>query len=215
MKPKEIIVEDATIIIRLMDTEYTVGEDPEKAGIEYKIKCWPGKSVEGSWPNPPVVTYHRKLTEIYGASAITAWNNNSLIGFLPFYPLNCGLEKVNCVCAPIEMTIEKINNTNLVPLDKFNKKILEVQCLSVNHKYNRKGIGTAMSKYLIEWAKDKGWDKIQGWAFSESNFLDAYKWLPSVHFWQKSGFKIEKSRKMDMGDLGNVSVSDFSIDLKY
>jgi GNAT superfamily N-acetyltransferase len=212
MKPKEIIIDNTLTIIQPMGYDYIIGEDPDKAGIKYEIRCWHGKPVAGSWPNPPVVSYYKKLIDNYGTGAIMAWQDKSLIGFLPFYPQNCGLSKVNCVCAPIDTTIEKINSTNLVPLDNLCLKTLEVQCLSVTRRLHRKGLGTAMSIYLIEWAKEQGWDKIQGWAFSDSHFIDAYKWLPSIHFWEKSGFQKEKSREMDIEGLGsNIHINDFSI----
>ena len=208
MEPKEILINNTSTIIRVMDNNYIIGEDQDKSGIKYEIKCWPGKPVAGSWPNSPVATYYKKLIDNYGTGAIMAWQNKSLVGFLAFYPQNCGIPKVNCVCAPIDITIEKINSTNLVPLVNLNPKILEVQCLSVTSRLYRKGLGTAMSIYLIEWAKE------QGWAFENAGFIDAYKWLPSIHFWEKSGFQKEKTREMDLGDLGsNVPVNDFSISL--
>ena len=51
MEPKTIQVDGVPTVIRTMEENYIVGEDPSKAGIEYAIKCWPGKNVPGVWPN--------------------------------------------------------------------------------------------------------------------------------------------------------------------
>ena len=176
MEPKEIRIDDVTVTIKAMDDSYVIGDDPEEAGIEYKIKCWPGKPVEGSWPNPSVAAYYRKLIDAYGSGAIMAWRNRSLLGFLPFYPYNCGLQRIHCVCAPVSSTVADIDHRRLIPFDALNPKILELECLSVDPGLYRKGLGTAMSCYLIEWAKAQGWEHIRGWAFADTDFIDAYRW---------------------------------------
>ncbi|MFP4460534.1 MAG: GNAT family N-acetyltransferase [Candidatus Zixiibacteriota bacterium] len=207
MKPNELTIDNSTITIKLMDNSYIIGTKFKKSGIDFKIKCC-------SESNPQVALYFQKLIGTYGTGAIMAWKNRSLIGFLPFYPLDCGIPKINCICGPVDISIGKMDSISLIPLNELKRKVLEVQCLSVNWNYYRKGIGTAMTKYLIKWAKFQGWNKIQGCAFSDNKFMDAYKWIPSIHFWQKSGFQIDKSEEKDMGELGNVQMSDFSINLK-
>ncbi len=215
MEPKEILIDGTPTVIRPMDSNYIIGEDQNKAGVTFEIMCWPGKAVPNQWPNPPVVAYFKKVMDTYGTGAIMAWQGQTLVGFLPFMPLNCGLpEMVFCVCAPIEHTPEHISASTVVPLNELNPKVIKVQCLSVSKRLRRKGIGSAMVIYLIDWAKQQGWEKIQGWAFESSEIDDSYTWLPSIQFWEKSGFERGIARVFDPSDPGtNKPGFDFAINL--
>ncbi|MFP4383751.1 MAG: N-acetyltransferase family protein [Spirochaetia bacterium] len=92
-----------------------------------------------------------------------------------------------------------------------------MHCASVAHRPTlyRKGIGSAMLQYLVDWARESGWERIEGWAFEDSSTDDAYRWIPSLEFWEKAGAK--------RGDVPIFSpdtppppgpVREFSIDLQ-
>lgn len=217
MKPKTIYVDDVRTEIRPMGNDYIIGDDPDAAGIIYSIKCWPGKRVPEQWPNAPIVAYFRKIMDAYGTGAITAWQGKKLIGFLPFMPINCGMPQMAfCVCAPFheQTPLKTIEEATPIPFDQLHPKIIKVQCASVSPDLYRKGIGSEMAGYLVEWAKTRGWEKIQGFAFSNADFSDAYKWLPSIHFWERSGFDKNEEETMNFGELGeNVPVTNFTLSL--
>lgn len=216
MAPKDILIDDTPTVIRPMDRSYIIGEDQNKAGVTFEIMCWPGKPVPNQWPNPPVATYFKKVMGAYGTGAIMAWQGQVLVGFLPFMPLNSGLpEMVFCVCAPVEHTEEEISASTAVPLHELKPKVLKVQCLSVSKRLRRKGLGSAMVGYLVDWAREQGWEKIQGWAFESPEIDDSYRWLPSIQFWEKAGFERGVARVFDPSHPGtNKPGFDFAIDLK-
>lgn len=192
IKPQTILINQTPTVIRPMGDDYVVGDDPKKADVDYAIKCWPGKDVPDLWPNPPIAAYFRKVMAAYGSSAITAWQGRNLVGFLPFMPLNCGLpEMVFCVCAPThtQPALEKINAAEPIPFEQLSPKVLKAQCASVNWRLYRQGIGSAMARYLVTWARVQGWERIEGWAFAQPDVDDAYIWIPSIQFWEKAGFE--------------------------
>ncbi len=219
MNPQAILVDGVPTEIRPMGEDYVVGEDPAEAGIEYAIKCWPGKNEPGVWPNPPIAAYFRKIMKAYGASAITAWQGKSLVGFLPFMPVNCGMpEMLFCVVAPVDAqpSVESIQAAEAIPFEQLSPKVLKVQCASVawNKDMYRKGIGTVMARYLVEWARENGWERIQGWTFGNPDIDDAYRWLPSIEFWEKADFQRGKARVFDPDSPHtNKPGFDFSIEL--
>ena len=194
MKPRTIDVDGTPTVIREMGNDYVVGDDPSESGVAYAIKCWPGHNVPGEWPNRPIAAYFRKMIEAYGTSAITAWQAKTLVGFLPFMPLNCGMPEVTfCVVCPEERQtpLGDIEAAVPIPFEQLSPKVLRVQCASVamNPPLYRKGIGTAMLQHLVDWARESGWERIEGWAFADPSADDAYKWIPSVQFWEKAGAK--------------------------
>jgi hypothetical protein len=220
MEPRTIYVDGVSTVIRPMGTDYIVGDDPGEAGVTYAIKCWPGKNIPGVWANPHIVAYFRKIMKAYGTSAITAWQDKTLVGFLPFMPVDCGMpEMVFCVIGSEgeQPILERINSSDPTPFKQLTPKILKVQCASVAWNMNmyRKGLGSAMVRYLIDWAKENGWYKIQGWAFESPEIDDAYRWLPSIQFWEKSGFERRNARVFDPSSPGtNKPGFDFVIDLR-
>ena len=79
----------------------------------------------------------------------------------------------------------------------------------------RKGIGSAMARYLVDWAREAGWERIEGWAFANPEENDAYVWIPSVQFWEKAGMQREQSRVFDPSDpITSKPGYDFAIDLQ-
>lgn len=220
MKPKIIHVDGILTEIRTMGFDYVIGDDPVKAGVEYAIKCWPGKNIPEEWPNEPIATYFKKIIDAYGTSAITAWQEKTLVGFLPFMPLNCGMPEMTfCVVAPYkkQTPLVEIVDAEPIPFEELHPKVLKVQCASVawNKNMYRKGIGTAMAKYLIEWARENGWERIEGWAFADPSVDDAYVWIPSVQFWEKAGFKKTGVPSFEDGDPNaNKPTFTFAIELK-
>ncbi|MBT7162520.1 MAG: GNAT family N-acetyltransferase [Victivallales bacterium] len=211
MEPLELRTEDGAITIRPMAGDYIVGDDETQAEVRVEIQCCSGHAV---WPNPPYVAYFRRLFDAYGLAAVTAWQGRNLVGFLPAIPLRCGLPQLpHCVSAPIETRVEDIVGAIPTPFSELKPKVLRVQCLSVAGRLQRKGIGLAMARYLVDWARQTGWERIQGWAFAEADTGDAYRWLPSIQFWEKAGFQRGGSCVFDPTDpITNQSGFIFSVD---
>ena len=188
MEPKTIRLEDTEIVIRPMGLDYLIA-DMEPAGLTVELTC---RQFAEVWPNPTYVTYYRKLTNAYGAAAILAWQNRSVVGFLPFQPQAFGMPSLpGCIHyvateegdenGPPAQSIEKGTPT---PFEELPARTLVVHCVSVTPELRRHGLGTAMARYLVDWARAEGWERIQG-----STFLSGdWGWLPNVAFWEKAGF---------------------------
>lgn len=191
MKPKDITVDGIPIVIRPMDTGYLMA-DREPNGVEVAVGCRVQAKPE-QWPNPMYVTYYRKLTDAYGACAILAWQEQTVVGFLPFIPTECGINLPACLHYVDEEDIAEVEAFSPIPEDDMRRRVLKTHCLSVKQAMHRKGLGSQMVRYLVEWAKVNEWQRIEGWAFEKSNF----SWLPNIVFWEKCGFKRGQARGWD------------------
>ena len=120
-------------------------------------------------------------------------------------PRDCGMpEMVFCVVCPEDHqpSLADINSAEPTPFRELSPKVLKVQCASVawNPPLYRKGLGTAMLYYLVDWARENGWERIEGWAFENPSVDDAYVWIPSVQFWEKAGARRGSVPAFEEGD---------------
>ena len=191
MKPNDITLDGIPVAIRPMDAGYLMAE-PEPGGVEVAVACRVHAKPE-QWPNPMYATYYRKLTHAYGACAILAWLEQTIVGFLPFVPVECGIKLPACLHYVDEQAQAEVEAFSPIPKHDMEQRILEIHCLSVKKSMRRQGVGSRMVRYLVEWAKANEWQRIQGWAFAKSNF----GWLPDIAFWEKCGFKRGAPRGWD------------------
>ncbi len=174
-----------------MDTEYLMA-DQEPAGLTVSVECRVRARPE-QWPNPMYVTYYRKLTDAYGACAILAWQSQTIVGFLPFVPVDCGISLPHCLHYVHAEEIPQVEAFMPTPESEMEQRALRTHCLSVAEPLRRKGLGSDMVRYLVDWAREHQWQSIEGWAFETSDF----GWLPDIGFWEKCGFKRGKARGWD------------------
>jgi GNAT superfamily N-acetyltransferase len=185
--PRVVRVGDTDITIRQMGADYLMA-DSEPEGVSVQLTC---RQFAEVWPNPIYATYYGKLTEAYGAAAILAWQGNAVVGFLPFTPQGSRLALPHCIHyvpgSDGELTDPDADPVERTPLDVFeglDPKVLVVQCVSVQPELRREGLGTEMVRYLVDWAREQGWERIEGSAFIRGD----WKWLPDVEFWENAGF---------------------------
>ena len=171
-----------------MGSDYFMA-DTEPDGLIVELTC---RQFAKVWPNRLYIAYYQKITEAYGASAIFAWQNRTVVGFLPFEPVNCGVPALpNCIHyvtgqfgEPDEARSEMIAQSTATPFADLHSKTLKVHCINVKQAFRRRGLGSAMARYLVEWARPQGWERIEGSAFLDGD----WGWLPNVEFWEKVGF---------------------------
>lgn len=176
------------IVVRPMGPDYFMA-DVEPGGVAVELTCRQSAPV---WPNLAYVAYYKKLTQAYGAAAILAWDNRSVVGFLPFRPKEFGMPSLpSCIhyVATAEgdengPPVSSIENGAPTPFRELASRTLIVHCISVKPALRRNGVGLAMVACLVDWARAKGWDRIQGSAFLDGD----WGWLPNVGFWEKAGF---------------------------
>ena len=191
MEARAVTIEGISITVKPMGTDYIMA-DQEPDGIEVAVACRAYAAPE-KWPNPMYVTYYRKLTEAYGACAILAWQEKSVVGFLPFTPPGCGQRLPACVHYVDEEDMPGVQSFVPVPQESLSPKLLKTHCLSVKGPLRRKGLGSQMVGCLVEWARANGWERIEGWAFENGD----YGWVPNIEFWEHCGFRRGKARGWD------------------
>ena len=187
MASKFVWIDGAETTIRPMGEDYLMA-DAEPDGITVDLTC---RASAKAWPNPIYSVYYRKLTDAYGAAAILAWQDTAVVGFLPFKPHGFASALPHCIHyvpgeagVPDESELTAIQRATPVAFGDLDPKVLVVQCASVKPELRGKGLGTAMASYLVDWARERGWERIQGSAFIDGD----WGWLPNVEFWEGVGF---------------------------
>ncbi|MEO2005389.1 MAG: GNAT family N-acetyltransferase [Candidatus Poribacteria bacterium] len=185
MLPLTLSIAGADDTIRPMGLDYIMAS-AEPEGVTVQLTRRESGDV---WPNPIYVEYYTKLTQAYGAAAILAWQDRAVVGCLPFRPQESTLKNLpHC----FRYTPEVAGDPNLaavqrdapIAFEDLDSKTLVVQCAIVKPELRREGLGTALVAYLVDWAREHGWERIQGSAFIQGN----WQWLPDVQFWEKAGF---------------------------
>ncbi len=188
MKGHSLIVDSKTVVIRPMDETYIIdacAHDRAK-GISY----------------PAFQRFHRDLMERYGNSAILAWCDNKAVGFVNFYPMN--VVSPAALCPGVEAELEAKYDLAVWP--KTPSKELGVGCVNISEGFHRRGIGTALVRMLIDWAKEHGYTSIVADANEKS------WWKPCKPFWEKLGFHVKKVTQFDKPRRdGDTCVYDMEI----
>ena len=165
------------------------------------IEQWPADSPI-SWErcqkrNFPLLV---KLTRAYGACAILARANNQVVGHLRFYPKAVrNLDGAGELCLLQDYpagTADDFAHHDFPALTRIEDKTLLVHCLMTGcsqqkeNPYQRKGVGSAMVRTLIQWAKTKGWHYIEANAFEDIPIIYEIPGSTGHTFWEKLGFSV-------------------------
>lgn len=185
MHAHNVTVGGSEITIRPMGRDYIMAS-AEPEGVTVQLAC---RQCAGVWPNPIYVEYYTRLTRAYGAAAILAWQGKAVVGVLPFRPLESAPRYLpHCFNyvpeEPGDPGLSDVQGSPPIPFEDLESRTLVVQCASVREDLRRTGLGAAMVAYLVDWAREHRWDRIQGSAFIEGD----WQWLPGVAFWEKAGF---------------------------
>jgi len=139
-----------------------------------------------------------KITRTYGACAILARIGERIVGQLRFYP-----RVIWDMCSAGEMCLQQdypngpaddFVDTEFPPLERIEDRTLAVHCLMTGsplqeeNPFQRKGIGTRMVRFLIQWAKTNGWEHIEVDAFEDIPIIYEMTGSAGYNFWQKLGF---------------------------
>jgi GNAT superfamily N-acetyltransferase len=163
------------------------------------IDDWPTDS-QISWEdyrnrNLPLL---QKLTQIYGACAIIARINDDAIGQLRFYPKAViDILDAGGLCLQQDFPAgptDDFVNSDFPLLEKITDKTLVIHCfmmagsLGSENPFQRKGIGSRMVKFLIQWAMDNGWEHLEVDAFEDLPIIYEITGSAGYKFWEKLGF---------------------------
>ena len=141
-----------------------------------------------------------KLSRAYGAYAIVAREGSRIVGQLRFYPKAVLDMKGSAdLCLQQDYPAgpaDDFANIDFAALAHIEDKTLVVHCLmtgSSQQKENplqRKGLGSRMVRALIQWAKDKGWDRIEADSFEDIPIIYEVTGSAGHAFWEKLGFSV-------------------------
>jgi GNAT superfamily N-acetyltransferase len=153
--------------------------------------------------NLPVL---ERLTDVYGACAVTARAGGSLIGHLRFYPkavrvmaepgLGLCLQQ-EFPCGPAGDFAGRV----FPPLADLADKTLLVHCLMLapeeegGESYRRRGIGTLMARALLNWADAAGWTAIESTAYEPLPVIYARSGQTGRGFWEALGFRLVRTER--------------------
>ncbi len=144
-----------------------------------------------------------KIIQTYGTCAILARDGDQTVGFLRFYPkILYSMEGAGALCLQQAFPAGPSNcleDQSFPLLEDIQDKTLKVHCLMTGspfqekNPYQRKGIGTRMARELIQWAKEKGWKRIETTANEDLELLYAHTGQAGRCFWEKLGFQVVKT----------------------
>lgn len=165
------------------------------------IDKWPS-SGEVPWEhcrkrNLPLLA---KLTRIYGACAIVARDRGRIVGLLRFYPRAVwDMQGAGCLCLQQDFPAgpsDDFAEADFPALAEIEDRTLVVHCLMTGspqqreNPYQRRGIGTRMVRTLIEWARARGWHRIEADAFEDLPIIYGITGSAGHTFWEKLGFHL-------------------------
>lgn len=146
----------------------------------------------------------KKLTATYGACAVIARDGEACVGHLRFYP-----KIIQWMCSSDELQFCLQQKFPHGPADDFAErefpsfealadKTLSVHCIMTgspklkDNPYQRQGLGTAMVRFLIDWARGYGWKAIEAKTHEDIPLLYAISGCAGKTFWTKLGFRVSK-----------------------
>lgn len=162
------------------------------------------------WPSESQIDWERyrsrnlplllKLTRTYGACAIQARVDEKIVGQLRYYPKHiCTQQDAGGLCLLQDFPSgpsDDFSDIKFPPLEQIEDKTLVIHCLQTGsplqreNPYQRKGIGTNMVYFLIEWARSQGWKHIEVDAFEDIPLIYEITGSAGISFWKKLGFKL-------------------------
>ncbi len=165
------------------------------------IDRWPS---EGAMPweryrdrNTPLL---KRLTRAYGSCAISARCGDQIVGHLRFYPKSvCDMAGAGALCLQQDSPagpVEDFADSDFPDPARIEDKTLLVHCLMTGspqqrtNPYQRKGIGTRLVKFLIEWAGVNGWERIEVDSFEDLPIIYDITGSAGYTFWEKLGFHL-------------------------
>jgi hypothetical protein len=151
--------------------------------------------------NVPLLT---KLTRAYGACAVLARHDKEIVGQLRFYPKivwQISSNKENEFCLQQKFPAgpaDNFSNTEFPPFKALEEKTLFVHCIMAGspqqkeNPYQRKGIGTRMAQFLINWARSYGWTAIEVKTYEDIPLLYTLSGCAGKTFWLKQKFYVSR-----------------------
>ena len=192
-----------SIVIKPMNDRFILWKCLHGGVINQQNIDHPIDNIQLSWLDIKLrnLEFLKSLISIYGSCALLAFDSNSVIATIRFYPKHlCRFSDSGTdFCLQQSSTSSLFTESiiqDLLPVEKLDDKTLFIHCMFIASsreepdKYRRKGLASRMVQELIKWAQNKGWEAIE---------VDAYEDLPTIYaisgsagkdFWEKLNFEI-------------------------
>lgn len=160
-----------------------IDQPPAHEGI-----CWPAFRAR----NLPLL---QRLTAVYGACAMLAWEGTRVVGTLRFYPRAIAGQAGFCLQQdPPNGPAADLAAAPMPPLGELADRTLRVHCLMLapgaEAATRRHGLGTALAHALIAWAHDQGWTAIEATAYKDLDLIYGLTGQAGRRFWERLGFVV-------------------------
>ncbi len=192
MEPRKIDINGYQILIKMMDTSYVMCEDEISRKIMVDVEC---RHLSPRWPNPLFSEYYRKVLNAYNIGPVLVWHQNRIVGFLPMTLPDCGMPRLPlCVHytggthygAEEHVDLSMIQCAEPKPFDQIIRKDIKIGCMSVHHSLRGYGLGEVMIHYMIDWARQKGWNRVIARVMLDG---EPMAFFPTRSYWARLGFE--------------------------
>lgn len=198
---RKIIINDKEIIIKPMEENYILAGDMNmklntgKPGYCTAIGPIDPRTAK---PNRLYQAAHHAVMVKYDNSAILAWDGVDVVGFLDFCPKGLDFAEPSCRKAHedwrafyvlgcmLEDDPKKAQLVKRYGVTDVDTDTLAINCVDVIPPLQRKGLGSTLTRYFLDWAKEKGWKKVH------INCPEDHWWIPAKPFWVRLGFSVLK-----------------------
>jgi GNAT superfamily N-acetyltransferase len=135
--------------------------------------------------------FFRKQIRIIGSCGILAWDEGGVIGKMYFTTKELynrfrrgGYPSVGHYCVEHESMpriIQSLSDEELISLLKSPSKTLRIVCFNIGHadtRYQGKGIASMIIDLLKEWARNRGWSRLE--ALACPDVIPYGAWAPHI-----------------------------------
>jgi GNAT superfamily N-acetyltransferase len=178
--------------MKLMDSSYIMCEDEERHNVMVDVGC---RYMSPCWPNPLYSAYYRKILSTYSVGPVLIWIGKRIVGFLPMSVLDCSVPELPlCIHysggisygAERHIDLAMIEKALPQPFSQLERKEIRIGCMNVHPTLKGRNLGELMIHYMVNWARENGWDRVIARATLDGEPLSFY---PTHSFWLRAGFK--------------------------
>jgi len=128
--------------------------------------------------------FFREVREKYGNCVLFAWDEGRIVGFLIFLP---------------KLVARKLGlRTSLE--DELIDNTLVYVCMQIVPQYRNRKVGTELVNSLIDWAQQKGWERIEAHHIHKGDDAEGWRWSWGLPKWERIGFRISGKYEVDLHD---------------
>ena len=79
-----------------------------------------------------------------------------------------------------------VKKTEALPFEQLVQKEIRIGCMSVHPELRGKSLAVSMIRYMIDWARNRGWERVRARAMLDG---EPEAFYPTCSFWVRLGFE--------------------------